>query len=314
MLLCIRAYLEIGRGQFDEARAHLDAARETLRPDRGLGIYDLLLAELALWERRWTDAEAAVEDSLRGARLRQAAQLRVWFCATGLRAHAELAALARARRDADAVRTWLARARKLIGIARNAAAEASPITPNARGWLALAEAEYQRARGVARPESWSQAAATWERLERPPLGAYCRWREAEALVANGSTRTEASAPLREAYAVSARIGAQPLLRELELLAERARLDLAPAAAGMAEAPHGLAETLGLTPREGEVLTLVARGYTNREIADTLVISVKTASVHVSHILRKLDISNRVDAAAIAHRLSPPPGGSRDRRR
>ena len=236
MLLCIRAYLEIGRGQFDEARAHLDAARETLRPDRALGIYDVLLAELALWERRWTDADAAVEDSLRGARLRQAAQLRVWFCATGLRAHAELAALARARRDPNAVRTWLARARKLIGVARNAAAEASPITPNARGWLALAEAEYQRARGDARPKPWSEAAGTWERLERPPLVAYCRWREAETLVAAGSPRTEASVPLREAHAISARIGAQPLLRELELLAQRARLDLTPPASGTAEAP------------------------------------------------------------------------------
>jgi DNA-binding CsgD family transcriptional regulator/tetratricopeptide (TPR) repeat protein len=306
MLLCIRAYLEIGRGQFDEARAHLDAARETLRPDRALGIYDVLLAELALWERRWTDAEAAVEDSLRGARLRQAAQLRVWFCATGLRTHAELAALARARRDADAVRTWLTRARRLIGIARRAAGEASAITPNARGWLALAEAEYQRARGDARPASWSDAADAWERLERLPLGAYCRWRQAEALVAAGSPRTEASVPLREAYAISARIGAQPLMRELERLAERARLDLAPPAASVAESTDGPAETLGLTPREAEVLTLVARGYTNREIADTLVISVKTASVHVSHILRKLDISNRVEAAAIAHRLSPPP--------
>ena len=51
----------------------------------------------------------------------QAAQLHVWFCAKGLRAQAELAALARARRDADAVRSWLARARKLIGVARRAA-------------------------------------------------------------------------------------------------------------------------------------------------------------------------------------------------
>ena len=51
------------------------------------------------------------------------------------------------------------------------------------------------------------------------------------------------------------------------------------------------EILGLTPREAEVLTLVARGYTNREIAATLVISVKTASVHVSHILRKLGAPN-----------------------
>ena len=81
---------------------------------------------------------------------------------------------------------------------------------------------------LAEPESWSEAAATWERLERPPLAAYCRWREAEALVAAGASRLEASVPLREAHAVAARIGARPLLRELESLAARARLDLAAA--------------------------------------------------------------------------------------
>jgi DNA-binding NarL/FixJ family response regulator len=59
-----------------------------------------------------------------------------------------------------------------------------------------------------------------------------------------------------------------------------------------------------------VVTLVARGLTNREIAAALVISVKTASVHVSHILRKLDVQNRVEAAAIAHRLDPPPTARR----
>ena len=112
-------------------------------------------------------------------------------------------------------------------------------------------------------------------------------------------------PLRQAHAVAARIGARPLLRELELLAQRARLDLAPPDAEPPDAKQGLEELLGLTPREAEVLTLVARGYTNREIAATLVISVKTASVHVSHILRKLDAPNRREAAAIAHRLAPP---------
>jgi DNA-binding NarL/FixJ family response regulator len=150
---------------------------------------------------------------------------------------------------------------------------------------------------------WSEAAAAWDRLERPPLAAYCRWRQAEALVAAGAARAEASAPLREARAVAARIGANPLLRELELLAQRARLGLAPPP----ESPdrrHGLETTLGLTPREAEVLTLVARGYTNREIAAALVISVKTASVHVSHILRKLDAPNRLEAATIVHRLTP----------
>ena len=56
-------------------------------------------------------------------------------------------------------------------------------------------------------------------------------------------------------------------------------------------------------REAEVLGLGARGYTNHQIAAALVISVKTASVHVSHILDKLDARNRVEAAAIAHRLT-----------
>ena len=61
-----------------------------------------------------------------------------------------------------------------------------------------------------------------------------------------------------------------------------------------------------------MLALVARGFTNREIAAALVISVKTASVHVSHILRKLDAPNRREAAAIAHRLAPPGDQARPR--
>ena len=310
-LLTVRAEVEIGRGEFDAARAHLEAAGADLFEYRVLGLYDCYRADLALWERRWTDAAAAIDEGLARARQHEAAQIRVQLCATGLRAQAELAALARARRDGDALRGWLDRARELIGIARGAAADAAPITPNAAGWLALAEAEYERARGVARPESWSEAAAAWEHLERPPLAAYCRWRQAEALVAAGAPRAEASVPLREASAVAARIGAQPLLNELELLAERARLDLTPPEAGPHHATQSLEEPLGLTPREAEVLTLVARGLTNREIATALVISVKTAGVHVSHILRKLDAPNRVEAAAIAHRLLPPHGGRRE---
>ena len=305
MALIIRADVEIGRGHFDAARAHLDAARATLREDRGLGVYDAYLAELALWERRWADAAQAIDDGLTQAQSQEAAQIRVQLCAKGLRAHAELAALARARRDAAALRGWLDRAGELLTAARRAAADAAAITPNAVGWHLLARAEHDRVRGAARPQAWADAAAAWDRLERPPLAAYCRWRQAEALVAAGASRAEASVPLRDAHAVAVRIGARPLAAELELLAQRARLDLAPSDAGAPGAKRALEELLGLTPREADVLALIARGYTNREIASTLVISVKTAGVHVSHILRKLDAPNRLEAAAIAHRLAPP---------
>ena len=210
MLLMNRAELELGRGDFASAKAHLDAALPSLREDRGLGIYDVYLAELALWERRWVDADAHVDAALTGASSPHADQLRVWFSAKGLRAVAELAALARARRDADAAVAWLAKADRLVTIARSAAATASSITPNAGGWLALAEAEYDRAHGRGAPDTWSGAASTWDHLERPVLAAYCRWRETEALVAVDAPRTAAAIPLRSAHTVATRVGAEPL--------------------------------------------------------------------------------------------------------
>jgi two-component system, NarL family, response regulator DevR len=63
----------------------------------------------------------------------------------------------------------------------------------------------------------------------------------------------------------------------------------------------------LTEREREVLALVARGYTNKQIAEALYVTEKTARNHVSHILDKLELSRRSEAAAFAveHRLVPP---------
>jgi DNA-binding CsgD family transcriptional regulator/tetratricopeptide (TPR) repeat protein len=297
ILSVYRADLDIGRGSFDAARRHLEAALASLPADRLYGIYDAYVAELALWERRWVHADRAARAALAMARSAEAPHLRVLFCAKALRAQAELMALARARRDSVGLGIWLARAKELVTAARR---EASAVSPNAAGWLALAEAEYERASDAVQPSTWSAAASTWDQLERPPLAAYCRWRQAEVLVKVGAPRTEASLPMREAYAAAVRLGARPLLREIEMLAQRARLDLAPPAV-----PSAAPRPLGLTSREEEVLSLIARGYTDREIAATLVISVKTASVHVSHILRKLGAPNRREAAAIAHRLAPP---------
>jgi DNA-binding NarL/FixJ family response regulator len=177
------------------------------------------------------------------------------------------------------------------------------VTPTAAAWRAVAEAEYDRARAHPNPRAWEEAAVAWEALQRPPIVAYCQWRQAEDLVAAGASAADAALPARAAHAIAQRPGARPLQQEIQQLAQRARLELAPPSQPT-DHGSGLEELLGLTPREAEVLGLVARGYTNRQIAEQLVISVKTASVHVSHILAKLDARNRVEAAAIAHRLAP----------
>jgi tetratricopeptide (TPR) repeat protein len=208
-----RAEIELGRGDFDAARTHLEAALVTVREDeRGMRCYDPVVIDLALWEGRWEDADELGRAALERASTRDAALFRVQLCAQGLRAQAELAAPARARR--------------LLSAARGAAEEAVSVTPTAGAWRALAEAEYARARGSAQPDAWFDAAAKWERLERPPLAAYCRWRQAEALTA---AHGDPSVPLQEARATAMRIGAKPLLRELELLADRVRPSRRPAA-------------------------------------------------------------------------------------
>ena len=94
--------------------------------------------------------------------------------------------------------------------------------------------------------------------------------------------------------------APPLAADIRQLAQRARLDLEPTPPHQPETEAGLA----ITAREAEVLALLATGRTNRE-ARTLYISEKTASVHVSNLLRKLGVGSRVEAAAIAQRLDLP---------
>lgn len=138
---------------------------------------------------------------------------------------------------------------------------------------------------------------------------YARWREAEALLLGAGSRNRAESILRAAYETAGALGAAPLAAEIDALARRARIALQtePVSAPADAEPSPLAR-LGLTAREREVLALVASGRTNRQIAETLFISPKTATLHVSNILGKLGVSNRVEAATIAHRLEMPVGG------
>ena len=111
-----------------------------------------------------------------------------------------------------------------------------------------------------------------------------------------------SKPRSAAWLVSAEIGATPVQARVERLAQRARITLA-APAAVEETPRRtIAEDLGLTAREVDVLALLVLGRTDRQIAEELYISKKTVSVHVSSLLRKLDAANRVEAAEIGQRV------------
>ena len=149
---------------------------------------------------------------------------------------------------------------------------------------------------------------------RPYPAAVARWREAEALVAAGE-RDRAAEVFSVARAMATGLGSAWLGRELRRLGDRARLRVpeagvaavaraggAAARAGGAAASAGSADDpFGLTPRERQVLELLAGGATNRQIGAALYMAEKTASVHVSRILAKLGARGRTEAAALAHR-------------
>ncbi|MGW1894227.1 helix-turn-helix transcriptional regulator [Streptomyces sp. NPDC002004] len=171
-------------------------------------------------------------------------------------------------------------------------------------WVAYdlwVRAELLRAQGDGTPEAWLDVVTAFGPLERPFELACVRHRLAEALLtASGADedRERAAELLRQARAVADHLGARPLADSVARLAQRARLTLTRCEAPAADP----VERLGLTGREREVLRLVAAGRTNRQIAEHLFISPKTASVHVSNILAKLGVSGRGEAAALAHRL------------
>jgi DNA-binding NarL/FixJ family response regulator len=179
--------------------------------------------------------------------------------------------------------------------------------PVVRASLRAVEAEWSRAAGPSDPERWVAAAQAWRALGYPWPAGYARWRQAEALLAQGAPRAAAGAALAEARALAEGLGARLLTAEIDALARRARIEVGLSADGgapdgKAPEPADATDELGLTPREREVLVLLADGRTNRQIAEALFISVKTASVHVSNILAKLGVTNRGEAAAVAHRL------------
>jgi DNA-binding CsgD family transcriptional regulator/tetratricopeptide (TPR) repeat protein len=296
------AQVAIGRGRLGLAHEHLELGARASTEPQAKAAFAALQAEVALWEGGFDLALKVVDGALHDEEPGDLRYREPHLCALGLRVLVERVRRAAIRRDAAVVADTRRSAGVLLERARSSVARAAAVSPEASGWTAVAESEHTRVAGLPNPDRWQDAAAIWEQLHRPYPAAYCRWRLAEALLAAGAPRTDAVLPAREAHRTARRLGAPLLLHDVEQLARRARLDLA----GSDEsATPDDGDVLGLTAREREVLQLLARGYTNREIASELAMSVKTASVHVSHILRKLDVTRRLEAAEIAHGLMPP---------
>ncbi|WP_443051955.1 helix-turn-helix transcriptional regulator [Streptomyces sp. NBC_00250] len=289
------AQLAVARGELDAARGHLAEARTAYGSRDTIPQYVLPMAQVEI-------AVAAAEGRVEDVRTQLAAAEAAGF-PPGTHRYGWPLVLTAVTAEADSRGLPAAaegRAEALDVVRRSVRRLATP-APVWEAHSRQVSEEIARAEGRETAARWAEVVAAYEPLERPHQLARARHRLADALLVEGGRREEATALLRQAHATAVRLGARPLREDVELLAARARLSLAAEKQAPAPAEPG-DDTFGLTPREQDVLGLVAAGRTNRQIAEELFISPKTASVHVSNILAKLGVAGRGEAAALAHRL------------
>jgi ATP/maltotriose-dependent transcriptional regulator MalT len=263
-------------------------------------------AHAAAAEHRFDAAQAAVQAGLAWCTGTDGPAQIARMCLAGITVEAERTEAAPAGRPAKDAAATAGAAAALIHQARTAGGSASHL-PIVQAELAAAEAEWSRlhdGRG-GDPGRWREAARHWDQLAFPHPAAYARRRLAEALLHSTGGTGAAARELTAAWDTAGMLGAGPLLASICALAERARIPLpGPPAAGQAGPQPSAAGYL--TRRERQVLTLLADGLSNRRIAHDLFISEKTVSVHISHILAKLGVTNRTEAAAAARRIDITP--------
>jgi ATP/maltotriose-dependent transcriptional regulator MalT len=274
-----RVHLLIGEGRYDEAQALLDELQLAAATSK----------ECATVERHLVDLHLARGDPAQAATVADRDLARVDGDGEHLRVIPKLAhfciAYVQAGREADAQRLRTIFAEQATG----------SLTPNDQATLALIDGLTALRAGKSEAATHFHTAATlWHEIGAQLAEARARRFLAESLLRHGPAddRDEARQQIQLARTICERLGAQGELHLIDGLARQHGVQRRPART----TSHG---PEGLTPREREVLSLLARGVSNRAIAETLVISEKTVEVHVSNILGKLGLSSRAQAAVYA---------------
>jgi DNA-binding CsgD family transcriptional regulator len=223
-----------------------------------------------------------------------------WLLPLAMTAHADRAERMRASGDEDAVARARDEGERLASLVLGDGSHAPALMHPAH--RAMCSAEHSRIRGVSDAGRWREAAEALDGVPEAGDAAYAWFRAGEASLL-ARDRPNAVVSLRTSREAAIRLGAAPLLGRIDDLARRARLteELETGGPGVdaTDAPGEPTPGFRLSRRELEVLALVAEGLTNREIGEALFITPKTASVHVTHILDKLGVSSRVEAALLA---------------
>jgi DNA-binding CsgD family transcriptional regulator len=197
------------------------------------------------------------------------------------------------------VRAWAARWHARVEGGTDALAETASMHPDPRRAAALRAEVEATVTGPDGPlavdaaDRWARAASTWTAAGRPWEAAWAGLAEAEACFAARDT-ARGRAALAGVVSVADELGAHPLRTHADTLARRARLR------SVEPAPRRSDPDLP-TPREHDVLVLMADGLTNPQIAQRLFLSPKTVGIHVSRLLAKLDAHTRGEAVAVARR-------------
>ncbi|MFC1429992.1 AAA family ATPase [Streptacidiphilus sp. N1-3] len=288
----LRADLALLRDDLPAAAEHLARAKESIGPAKAQDWLPMstLVIRIAVANGRFDEARAELLKVI-DTGYPKGKERYIWpILVYGAAAEADSRGLPAL--DADRAR--------VLDLVRGVVAGMETPWPLSPSWSLLLDAELARAEGASEPDGYLRAVEALEPLGLPhPLG-LALFRAAEASAVQGD-RTAAAGLLHRAEAQAVAHGDLRLQRGAARLADRARLRSAHGTAAPAPAePQPV--LFNLTPREQAVLNLVALGRTNRQIADELYISPKTASVHVSNILAKLEVTGRGEAAALAHRL------------